>query len=157
MFSRVVVPLDGSPVAEAIIPFILQIAGPLDLEVVLLRVLQPVLPVVMEASRHVDIEDVEARRRDAEEYLAPVAVELRAQGIRVRTEVRRGEPAAEIDGGARATGADLIAMTTHGRGGLGRLLFGSVAESVLRRAEIPVFLMRVTEAQVASRQATREG
>jgi nucleotide-binding universal stress UspA family protein len=42
-------------------------------------------------------------------------------------------------------------MTTHGRSGLGRLLFGSVAESVLRHAEIPVFLMRQTEAQVAQR------
>jgi nucleotide-binding universal stress UspA family protein len=41
-------------------------------------------------------------------------------------------------------------MTTHGRSGLGRLLFGSVAEAVLRQAEIPVFLMRMTEAQVAA-------
>jgi nucleotide-binding universal stress UspA family protein len=67
----------------------------------------------------------------------------------VRTEVRRGEPVEEIVRGAREVGADLIAMTTHGRSGFGRLLFGSVAEAVLREAELPVFLMRMTEAQAA--------
>jgi nucleotide-binding universal stress UspA family protein len=62
--------------------------------------------------------------------------------------VRRGQPAEEILASARAAGADLIAMTTHGRSGLGRLLFGSVAEAALRQAEIPVFLMRLTKSQV---------
>jgi nucleotide-binding universal stress UspA family protein len=153
VYKRAVVPLDGSPVAEAIIPFILEIAGPLDLEVVLLRVLQPIPPEVIEGSRHVVVEDVQARGMDAEEYLAPIAAELRGKGVRVRTLVRRGEPAAEIVEAAREADADLIAMTTHGRSGLGRLLFGSVAEAVLRRAELPVFLMRMTEAEVAARIA----
>jgi nucleotide-binding universal stress UspA family protein len=71
VYKRAVVPLDGSPMAEAIIPFILEIAGPLDLEVVLLRVLQPIPPEVIEGSRHVVVEDVRARGMDAEEYLAP--------------------------------------------------------------------------------------
>jgi nucleotide-binding universal stress UspA family protein len=153
VYKRAVVPLDGSPVAEAIIPFILEIAGPLDLEVVLLRVLQPIPPEVIEGSRHVVVEDVQARGMDAEEYLAPIAAELRGKGVRVRTLVRRGEPAAEIVEAAREADADLIAMTTHGRSGLRRLIFGSVAEAVLRRAELPVFLMRMTEAEVAARIA----
>jgi nucleotide-binding universal stress UspA family protein len=140
-------------VAEAIIPFILEIAGPLDLEVVLLRILQPIPPEVIEGSRHVVVEDVQARGMDAEEYLAPIAAELRGKGVRVRTLVRRGEPAAEIVEAAREADADLIAMTTHGRSGLRRLIFGSVAEAVLRRAELPVFLMRMTEAEVAARIA----
>jgi nucleotide-binding universal stress UspA family protein len=155
MYRRAVVPLDGSREAEAIVPFILSIAGPLDMEVVLVRVLQPIPPEVVEGSRHVVVEDVEARRADAEEYLAPLAVELADKGVRVRTEVRRGEPAAEIVACAREVAADLIAMTTHGRSGLGRLLFGSVAEAVLRRAQLPVLMMRVTEAEVA-RRAARE-
>lgn len=153
MYKRVTVPLDGSVVAEGIIPFIVDIAGPLDIEVVLLRVLVPIPPTVIEGSRHVEVEDVEKRRAEAEEYLAPLAMELRAKGVRVTTQVRRGEPAAEIIAAAREAGADLIAMTTHGRSGLGRLLFGSVAEAVLRHADIPVFLMRQTEAQVAARAA----
>ena len=151
MYRRAVVALDGSPVAEAIIPFIVQIAGPLDLEVVLVRVNRPVPPEIIEGSRHVIVETAETSRLDAEEYLAPVAVELRKQGVRARTQVRRGEPAEEIVLAARESGADLIAMTTHGRSGLGRLLFGSVAEAVLRESRLPVFLMRVTEAQVAAR------
>jgi nucleotide-binding universal stress UspA family protein len=96
------------------------------------------------------LENVEQTTADALEYLAPLADDLRTRGIRVRTEVRRGEPVDEIVDCAREADADLIAMTTHGRSGLGRLLFGSVAEAVLRQAEIPVFLMRMTEAQVAA-------
>lgn len=153
MYKRAVVPLDGSPVAEAIIPFVLEIAGPLDMEIVLVRVLQPLPPQVIEGSRHVVVDDVEARRLDAQEYLAPLAVELRAKGIRAQTQVRRGDPAGEIAAAAHETGADLIAMTTHGRSGLGRLVFGSVAEAVLRRAQLPVFLMRLTEVEVARRSA----
>jgi len=90
----------------------------------------------------------------SQEYLTAIAAELRAKGLRVDTQVRVGTNAVEeILAGARDVGADLIAMTTHGRGGLGRLLFGSVAEAVLRQADIPVFLMRQTKAQVAARAA----
>ena len=153
MYRRALVPLDGSPVAETVLPFILEIAGPLDMEVVLLRVVQPVPPVVIEGSHHVVVEDVEARQIDAEEYLAPLAVELRHRAVRVETQVRRGQPADEIIAAARAMGADIIAMSTHGRSGLGRLVFGSVAEAVLRHAGIPVLLLRATEADVAKRAA----
>jgi len=153
VYKRVTVPLDGSMVAEGIIPLMLEIAGPLDMEVVLLRVLVPIPPSVIEGSRHIEVEDVEKRRAEAEEYLAPIAAELRTKGVRVRTLVRRGEPASEIIAGAREAGSDLIAMTTHGRSGFGRLLFGSVAEAVLRHSEVPVFLMRQTAAQVTARAA----
>lgn len=151
MYRRAVIPLDGSPVAEAILPMILQIAGPLDMEVVLLRVVQPLPPRVIEGA-HILVEAAESQHVDAVEYLAPLAVELRNKGIRVETFVRRGIPSDEILACVRETAADLIAMTTHGRSGLGRLLFGSVAEEVLRHSDIPVFLMRCTEADVARRK-----
>ena len=153
MYRRALVPLDGSTVAEAILPFVLEIAGPLDMDVVLLRVLEPIPPTVLEGARHVAFEDVEGRRAQAEAYLAPIAQDLRSRGVRAETAVRRGEPAAEIVEGAREAGADLIAMTTHGRSGLRRLVFGSVAEAVLRAANVPVFLMRQTDRQVAARTA----
>jgi nucleotide-binding universal stress UspA family protein len=154
MYKRALVPLDGSMVAEAIVPFILEIAGPLDMEVALLRVVVPAPPVVLEASGAVAVEDVEKLRKDAEEYLASVAPGLRAKGVKVTTSVRCGGNAVmEILDRARSLDADLIAMTTHGRGGLGRLLFGSIAEAVLRQAEIPVFMMRQTREQVAARAA----
>ena len=151
MYKRALVPLDGSQVAESIVPFILEIAGPLDMQVALVRVLVPVAPIAFEGS--VVIDDVEKLRAEAEAYLAGMAGELRAKGVRVTTMVRRGEPVDEILAAARDADADLIAMTTHGRSGLSRLLFGSIAAAVLARAEIPVFLMRQTAAQVAARAA----
>lgn len=153
MYKRVVVPLDGSALAEAILPFITDIAGPLDIEVVLLRVLVPVPPDIVEGSARVVVDDIVTRRDDAEAYLKRLAEELTVSGIRTSTDVRRGDPVREILAGAHEAGADLIAMTTHGRSGLGRLLFGSVAEAVLREAEIPVFLMRLTEKQLETRVA----
>jgi nucleotide-binding universal stress UspA family protein len=151
VYKRVVVPLDGSQVAEGILPFILGIAGPLDLDVVLVRVVQPIPPTVIEGATHVVIDDIEGRMAEAKAYVDGVAQELETKGVRVRVEVRRGEPAAEIVATATGTEADLIAMSTHGRSGLGRLVFGSVAQAVLRQSDIPVLLIRETEAKAARR------
>jgi len=148
VYKRALVTLDGSPLAEAILPFITEIAGPLDMEVVLLRVVVPIPPQIVEGTRHAVFEDVESRLAEARDYLAPLAAELAGRGVRVRAEVRRGDPVLEIAAAASAVDADLIAMTTHGRSGLGRLLFGSVAEAVLRQTAIPVFLMRLTKSSV---------
>ena len=140
--KRVLVALDGSASSEAVLRFLLEIAGPLDMTVLLLRVLEPIPPSVIETTRQMVLEDVEGRRRDAEEYLAPIAAALRAKGVTVSWQVRRGRPAEEILAAARDSHVDLIAMATHGRTGVGRLLFGSVAESVLRHAPVPVFMLR---------------
>lgn len=155
MYKRVLVPLDGSHLAEGILPFILQIAGPLELEVVLVRVVRPVGPQPIEGTRRFLFDDMAARLKEAREYLAPVPATLRRQGVRVTTDARYGEPVPELMAAARESGADLIAMTTHGRSGFGRLLFGSIAEAVLRQAEIPVLMVRLTErrAMASSRAA----
>jgi nucleotide-binding universal stress UspA family protein len=128
----------------------MEIAGPLDMSVVLLRVLEPIPPMAVEGTRHITVDDVAGRQRDAQEYLAPIAAGLRARGADVIVEVRVGRPETEILGAARDTAADLIAMSTHGRSGLGRLLFGSVAEQVLRNADVPVFLMRHSERRMTT-------
>ena len=151
MYKRALIPLDGSAVAESIVPFILEIAGPLDMQVALVRVIVPSPPLAVEGA--VVFDDVEKLRADAEAYLAGVAAELRAKGVRVTTTVRQGEPVEQILAAARDAEVDLIAMTTHGRSGLSRLLFGSIAAAVLTRAEIPVFMMRQTETQVRARAA----
>lgn len=143
MYKRVLVPLDGSELSEAIVPLLLEIAGPLDMAVALLRVLEP-LTLLATDGVPVAVDDLDARRRHAEAYLTPIAVALRARGIEVSLHVRIGRPDEQILAAARDIGADLVAMSTHGRGGLGRLLFGSVAEQVLRHADVPVILMRET-------------
>jgi nucleotide-binding universal stress UspA family protein len=152
MYKRVLIPVDGSETAEAILPFILEIAGPLDIDIVLLRVIPPAPPVVLEASPYVEIVDGAAQREEADAYLSGLAAEVRAKGLRVTRLTRRGEPVAEILAAAHEAGADLIAMTTHGRTGPARLLFGSIAEGVLRHADMPVFLMRQTEREIALRR-----
>jgi nucleotide-binding universal stress UspA family protein len=155
MYKRVLVPVDGSDVAEAILPFILDIAGPLDLEIVLLRVNRPMPPLAFDSVRYIEVEDVKARREKADAYLAGLETEMAAAGVRSERRVRRGEPVEEILAAARDERVDLIAMTTHGRTGPARLLFGSVAEGVLRHAPVPVFLMKQTEDDVARRRRTR--
>lgn len=152
-YRRALVPLDGSPVAESIIPFIVDIAGPLDMEVVLVRVVTP--PVVQTGAPvpGLIVEELAARTSEAKDYLATVAAELWGRGIRVQMRVRTGTAVQEILAAAREAGADLIAMTTHGRSGLRRLVFGSVAEAVLRLSDSPVLLMRITSAQAHARAA----
>ena len=151
MYERALVPLDGSTTAEGVIPFILQIAGPLGLDVTLLRVVIPAPPAAAVEVGPVVLENTDKLCAQAEAYLVPFATELRANSIRVTTHVRRGEPAHEILACVRDSKADLIIMTTHGRTGFSRLLFGSVAEAVLRHADVPVLLMRQTQAEIAAR------
>jgi nucleotide-binding universal stress UspA family protein len=152
MYKSILVALDGSPWAETIIPFVEQIAGPLDLEIILFHVVSPLPSTALTGLGRSVADDLRIRMGEAREYLAPLAAELRAKGIRVRTEVRSGDACAEIIAGAHEPGVDLVGMTTHGRGGLGRLLIGSVADAVQSQAEVPVFLMRATEREIAQRR-----
>lgn len=153
-YKRVLVALDGSTACEAVLRFLMEIAGPLDMTVMLLHVLEPVTPQVVEGT--VVVDDIQARQHEAEEYLAPISAALRSQGVDTAWAIRRGRPADEILAAAQEGGADLIAMATHGRTGLGRLLFGSVAEAVLRRATVPVFMIRSPHTVQAAPAAREE-
>jgi nucleotide-binding universal stress UspA family protein len=146
-FRRALIPLDGSALAEAVIPAFLEFAAPLKLEVVLLQVLAAIPSQVSEELRRGVVNPLERLQQEAEAYLGGYAQDLCTRGLSARTAVRVGDAATEIVAGAREYQADVIAMTTHGRSGLTRILFGSVAEAVLRRASVPVFLMRITEAE----------
>ncbi len=144
-YERVLVPLDGSDLAEAILPFAEKLAGPIDSEVILLRVVEPLAPAAALAAAGVPAPDeLFLRQLEARRYLDEIARRLEDKGLRVRTLLGHGPAASEIVAVARSERADLIAMSTHGRGGLGRLLFGSVAEAVLRAAPVPVLLIRMT-------------
>jgi nucleotide-binding universal stress UspA family protein len=155
MYERVLVPLDGSERAEGILPLVEQMAGPLDAEFVLLRVVEPISPAEAMASAGVVTPDTYTlREMDAKRYLLKVEHGLSKKGLRVRTRVALGPPAEEILAAAKATGADLIAMATHARSGLGRILFGSVAEAVLHASPVPVLMMRMT-ADTAARTAEK--
>jgi nucleotide-binding universal stress UspA family protein len=153
--KRVLVALDGSTAGEAVMKLLMEIAGPLDMTIMLLHVLEPISPPVTDGG--VVLDDLDARRREAEEYLAPIAAALRSQGVDTSWAIRHGRAADEILAAARESGADMIAMATHGRTGLGRLLFGSVAEAVLRQASVPVFMIRQPLAVETTAAARKDG
>src|SRR5262250_3200324 len=96
MFShkRVLVALDAAAAGTMVLKFVLEIAGPLDMTVMLLHVLEPVPTAVGDGT--VVFDDLDARRREAEEYLAPIAAMLRSQGVDTAWAVRHGRPADEI-------------------------------------------------------------
>ena len=142
--DKVLVPLDGSTLAEQALTKALDLAESREPTLVLVR--------AAEASTWpgTDPTDGQVRTvREAEQYLEAVKRDLAAKGIRrVETSVWYGPPASAIVEAARVAKADLIVMTTHGRSGLGRLILGSVAEAVLRGTTMPILLLRADGAPV---------
>lgn len=152
-FGRLLVPLDGSALAEAVLPFVRRLASLRGTTVVVLQVIPPTPVVAMEVPVPAVVEADERAREEAERYVQTVASRLRAQGLDAEPHTKLGDPARVVLDAVRELRIELIAMTTHGRTGLGRLLFGSVAEQVLRRSSVPVFLVRVSEEEEARQAA----
>ena len=153
-YQRVLVPLDGSELAEEVLPLVEKLAGPVDAEVTLLRVVEPISAGEAMASAGVVTPDaLLGREMDAKAYVATAARRMAAKGIRVKPRVSLGQPAEAILSAIGETGAELVAMTTHGRSGVARLLFGSVAEAVLRGSPVPVLLIRAHAPVVAAGSA----
>ena len=144
--TKVLVPLDGSRFGEQAIGAVARFTGADRREVVLLQVVAPVNPAPLMRDDSVPRRTLETRYSKANAYLDGVRKRLGRRGVSARTPVRSGDPAEEILGCAKAEGAGLIAMSTHGRSGLRRTLFGSVAEAVVRRSPLPVLIVRATGA-----------
>lgn len=140
--GRVLVPLDGSKLAEAALGAAERISGRASSDMLLLSVVAPVNPAPLLRDESIPRRTLETRYGKAQRYLEAVRQRLERRGVRARVLVRSGDPAEEILACARAERVGLIAMSTHGRSGLGRALFGSVAEGVLRRARVPILLVR---------------
>ena len=147
--KRIVVPLDASPVAESVLPVVADLARAGGGSIRLLRVEPLPDSCVNTDGRVVAYADQEMARLEAEglDYLRTVAARL--GGIPIESCVRFGDPLTEILKEADAFDADLIAVTTAGRSGLGRTVLGSVAERVFRKAETPVLLYRPSRAELA--------
>ncbi len=133
------VPLDGSELAEAVLPHVKTLAkqqGIEQMDVVLFGVAEPSVGSVYY------IPNVPTTLEEMKEYLAKIEKRLKDAGLTVRSEVRRGNPTEQIIEYAGENPFNLIVMSTHGRSGLGRWVFGSVADKVLHGASSPVFLIR---------------
>lgn len=137
---RILVPLDGSELAATVVPPTLELAELLRAEVWLVQAVVPPSYAYADVTAYV-LYDPAADQREAHAYLDSVAAGLRAVGQMVRTIVASGFPVPTIVAEARKQGADLIAISTHGRGGVSRLVMGSVATGVVQRAPVPVLIM----------------
>lgn len=145
MYQNILVPLDGSELAEVALPHAKSVAHAFNAAVTLISVVEPVVmypqpgmigPVMSVA---VDIED---EIDSAEKYLQGIKAQLDAEGIKTSTITSGGNPAVQICDYASDNGIDLIVMSTHGRSGFQRWVYGSVADRVLRGAKSPILLVR---------------
>jgi nucleotide-binding universal stress UspA family protein len=142
--ETILVPLDGSPLAEVALAEATGLARDSGARLVLLRAVEasPLL------GSHLGAAEIRLVR-EAEEYLAATAACATSMGAKnVSTSVWYGPAPSAIAEAARVNEASLIVMTTHGRSGLGRLILGSVAEAVLRSTTAPILLLRDARAPV---------
>lgn len=151
MFKRVLVPLDGSELSECSLPYVRNMARE-DLigEVILLKIALLHLPLtgLPEDAVIIDQEPYlqtfrEAGLDESRNYLARVESQLKAEGIKVTSEVMEDHrPAESIIDFSQQNSVDLIVMTTHGYTGIKKLLIGSVALNVLHESHVPILLIR---------------
>lgn len=146
MYQRILVPLDGSELAECVFPHLEAIAkGCRAGKAILVRVVEPArLPYLGEYPvRAEELEQIDAENRaEATNYLSQAAGRLKLGKSEVQTEVLYGKAAESLVDYAAKNEVDLIIMTTHGRSGISRWVWGSVAGRVLRSARAPVLVVR---------------
>ena len=151
MDEKIVVPLDGSKVGEAALPYVEELVSKMSpeikVEVVLVQVLGPIAPPTFAGEPTMSIpytmQQTEQRNEQAIAYLDKIGEALRNKGATVTIKVAVGEAPQEIVKVAEETNANLIAMSTHGRSGFSRWAFGSVTDRVLRmEGHIPITMVR---------------
>jgi len=143
MYKKILVPLDGSEVAEIALPHALNLVKQSHGELILLSVVQALTPMVTPDMVAIDTEPIiEQMEAQAEAYLAHLLQKLEPEVHAKKVIVRETSVADAIVNYATQSGVDLIVMSTHGRSGISRWVYGSVAERVLRAAHCPVLLIR---------------
>ncbi len=145
MIEKILVPLDGSKLAEAVLPSAGELASRLNATVVLLQVLERGYHNISAKGYHYIVypeQQMESDRSNAGDYLKNVASLLENKGVSTQLEVRYGVPADVIIKAADELNIDLIAMSTHGRSGISRWAYGSVADKVLHGGTTQILLTR---------------
>jgi nucleotide-binding universal stress UspA family protein len=150
-YNHILVPLDNSKLAELALPDALTLAQLNKATITLLHVIPPShLPTADYPVTPVLIDQfIEDQRKWAQGYLDEVRNRLRSEGVTIQTAVEVGLAAETIIDYAAEYHVDLIVMSTHGRSGLQRWVYGSVADKVLRGAHVPVVLVRAHQPKQA--------
>ena len=141
MYKKILVPLDGSEFSECILEHVRAVATGCQVpEVVLLRVIEPWDRQIYEVPEDWRRDIEKKAQAEIEDHLSKLADNLRQEGIAVSTAVVEGKPVDEILNYTSKNQVDLIAMSTHGRSGVSRFAFGSVADRVIRYSAIPLLI-----------------
>jgi nucleotide-binding universal stress UspA family protein len=141
---RLLVPLDGSELAEEAIETTERLAGSLNAELLLLSIVEPPpYPLYGDGYTYIPF-DQDVELRSSRQYLQSQVDRLQARGIKVSARATTGSPSSIVAQVARDAEVDAVMMATHGRSGLARLVLGSVATAVLQQVNVPVLLVRPT-------------
>jgi nucleotide-binding universal stress UspA family protein len=154
MYERILVPLDGSELAEAAVDHAEAIARAFQGKIVLFQAIRPLDEIIAETlpwgTLKPDADEVpvgvsrqkfEEEKSRAEAYLKLIQDQLAGRGVAAEVKTVEGHATEAILGFVIANGISMIVMSTHGRGGIERLVLGSVADAVLRRSTVPVLLI----------------
>ena len=143
MYTTILVPLDGSRRAQDILPHVEDMAQRYGAKLVFLQVIEPPPPVVgPEGDMTLHQLEIGRWQKEAEHYLSGLQAEFREKGIDVRPRVVHGPVVEAVIKAAQEENADLIALESHGRSGLSRVFYGSVAAGILQRIDRPLLLIR---------------
>jgi nucleotide-binding universal stress UspA family protein len=143
MYKTILVPLDGSERAEAILPHVQDLARDYGAKVILLHVIECIHPGAGAEQASIDLwEESEWRAKHAASYLAVLQDKLRDEGIEAWTRVVRGPAVEAIIDAAEREGADLIALAGQDRAGWSEGLYGCVASGVFHQVDWPLLLIR---------------
>ena len=146
MYSSIMVPLDGSELAECVIPHVQAVASGGNVSnVTFVHVIEP-LHLYGGLESRFSPEEKKRLEEDsvsiAREYLGKLTKQLEDKGIAVKSEVLYGKVIDQLADYADANRVDLIIIATHGRSGISQLAFGSVADRIIRSTKVPVLLVR---------------
>jgi nucleotide-binding universal stress UspA family protein len=149
MYKRIMVPLDGSNLAECVLPHVEAIVkGCESPKVIAVQAVEPIsVPYGREISQFTSLEQVKAfeahQKVEAEKYLKEIIARLRGVGINAEANVIYGKAGEALSDFAAKNGVDLVVIATHGRSGVSRWVWGSVADRILRSVCVPILMVRV--------------
>jgi len=143
MYSKILVPLDGSRRAERVLSHVKKMALGFGAKVILLRAVRPPPLVGRDSSELQQFQkNMDEIQKEAEDYLNTVKIKLNKIGIEIQTQVTVAPVVKEILNVAEKEKVDLIALASHGRSGLSQLFYGSVAAGILHRVDRPLLVIR---------------
>ncbi len=146
MYQKIMVPLDGSELAECVLPHVEAFINQCQIrKIVFVRILEAITPAIA-GEYAISMDDLEsresARKSEAKEYLQQIMNRFQTGTTNLEMEVLIGRPADRLADYADNNNVDLILMATHGRSGVSRWVRGSVADRILRAASVPVLMIR---------------